>query len=86
MTRSEGVMSELANGTGGAFFHNSNDLQAGLKSVTDGPEVVYVLALSLDSVKPDGSYHRVSVKVDREGMQIQARQGYFAPKQEKSKK
>jgi len=86
MTRSEGVMSEFANGTGGAFFHNNNDLRAGLKSVTDGPEVVYVLALSLDGVKPDGLYHRVSVKVDREGMQIQARQGYFAPKQEKSKK
>ena len=86
MTRAEGVMSELADGTGGAFFHNSNDLGAGFKSLTDAPEVVYVLELSLDGVKPDGSYHRVKVKVDREGMQIQARQGYSAPKQEKNKK
>ena len=45
-----------------------------------------MLELSLDGVKPDGSYHRVKVKVDREGMQIQARQGYSAPKQEKNKK
>jgi len=86
MTRAEGVMSELADGTGGAFFHNSNDLGAGFKILTDAPEVVYVLELSLDGVKPDGSYHRVKVKVDREGMQIQARQGYSAPKQEKNKK
>ena len=86
MTRAEGVMSELADGTGGAFFHNSNDLGAGFKSLSDAPEVVYVLELSLDGVKPDGSYHRVKVKVDREGMQIQARQGYSAPKQEKNKK
>ena len=86
MTRAEGVMSELADGTGGAFFHNSNDLGAGFKSLTDGPEVVYVLELSLDGVKPDGSYHRVKVKVDRKGMQIQARRGYSAPKQEKNKK
>jgi VWFA-related protein len=86
MTRAEGVMSELANGTGGAFFHNSNDLGAGFKSLTDAPELVYVLELSLDGVKPDGSYHRVQVKVDREGMQIQTRQGYSAPKQEKKKK
>ncbi len=86
MTRAEGVMSELANGTGGAFFHNSNDLGAGFKSLTDAPEVVYVLELSLDSVKPDGSYHRVKVKVDRDGMQIQARQGYSAPKRETNKK
>jgi VWFA-related protein len=85
MTRAEGVMSELADGTGGTFFHNSNDLGTGIKSLTDAPEVVYVLELSLDGVKPDGSYHRVKVKVDREGMQLQARQGYSAPKQEKKK-
>ena len=85
MTRAEGVTSELAAGTGGAFFHNSNDLSAGFKSLTDAPEVVYVLELSLDVVKPDGSSHRLKVKVDREGMQLQARQGYSAPKQEKNK-
>jgi VWFA-related protein len=85
MTRAEGVMSELAVGTGGAFFHNNNDLGAGFKTLTDAPEVVYVLELSLDGVKPDGSYHRITVKVDREGMQIKARQGYAAPKQEKNK-
>ena len=79
-------MSELANGTGGTFFHNSNDLGAGFKTVTEAPEVVYVLELSLDGVKPDGAYHRVKVKVDREGVQVQARQGYSAPKQEKNKK
>jgi VWFA-related protein len=79
-------MSELAYGTGGSFFHNSNDLAAGLKTVTDAPEVMYILELSLDGVKPDGAYHRVTVKVDREDLQIQARQGYSAPKQEKNKK
>ena len=86
MTRAEEVMSELADGTGGAFFHNSNDLGAGFKSLTDAPDVVYVLELSPDGVKPDGSYHRLKVKMDREGMQLQARQGYSAPKEEKSKK
>jgi VWFA-related protein len=86
MTRAEDVMSELAGGTGGAFFHHSNDLGAGFKSLTDAPEVVYVLELSPDGVKPDGSYHRLQVKVDREGMRLQARQGYSAPKQEKNKK
>jgi VWFA-related protein len=86
MQRAEDVMSELADGTGGAFFHNSNDLGAGFKSLTDAPEVVYVLELSADGVKPDGSYHRLKVNVDREGMRLQARQGYLAPKQEKNKK
>jgi len=86
MTRAEDVMSELAEGTGGAFFHNSNDLGAGFKSLTDAPEVVYVLELSPEGLKPDGSYHRLKVEVDREGMRLQARQGYSAPKEEKNKK
>jgi VWFA-related protein len=86
MTRAEGVMSELADGTGGAFFHNSNDLGAGFKNLTEAPEVVYVLELSPDGVKPDGSYHRLKVKVDGEGMRLQARQGYYAPKPEKARK
>jgi hypothetical protein len=55
----ENPLSELANGTGGTFFHNSNDLDAGLKSLVDAPEYVYTLELSLDGVKADGDYHRL---------------------------
>jgi VWFA-related protein len=86
MREAENVMSELADGTGGTFFHNSNDLDAGFKSVAEAAEVVYVLELSLDGVKPDGTYHRLKVKVDREGLQLQARRGYFMPRPEKGKK
>jgi VWFA-related protein len=86
MRAAENVMSELADGAGGTFFHNSNDLETGFKSLTEAPECVYVLELSLDGVKPDGTYHRLKVKVDREGLQLQARRGYFMPKPEKSKK
>jgi VWFA-related protein len=80
------TMAELADGTGGTLFHNSNDLDAGLKSLIDAPEVVYVLELSLDKVKPDGNYHSLKVNVDREGVQLQARRGYFMSKPEKNKK
>jgi VWFA-related protein len=80
------TLAELADGTGGTLFHNSNDLDAGFKSLIEAPEVVYVLELSLDKVKPDGNYHSLQVKVDREGVQLQARRGYFMPKPEKNKK
>jgi len=36
-----------ADGTGGTYFHNNNDLENGLKSLAASPEVVYLLALSL---------------------------------------
>ena len=76
MAIAEDAMGELADGTGGAFFHNSNDLNAGLKSLVQAPECVYVLELGVESSKPDGTYHRLKVKVDRDGLQLQARRGY----------
>jgi VWFA-related protein len=86
MASAGNTMAELADGTGGSLFHNSNDLDAGLKGLIEAPEVVYVLELSLDNVKPDGNYHSLKVNVDRQGVQLQARRGYFMPTPKKSKK
>lgn len=55
-------------------------------AITEAPEAVYMLELPLDGVEANGSYHRLEVKVDREGMEVQARRGYFIPKPEKRKK
>ena len=86
MHLAEDSMAELADGTGGLFFHNSNDLDAGFKRLTDVPETVYLLELSLDNIKMDGSYHRLNVKLTQGGFDVNARHGYFAPKPEKNKK
>jgi VWFA-related protein len=86
MQLNENIMAELADGTGGKYFHNSNDLQAGFQILTEVPEYVYLLEMSLQNVKQDGAYHLLKVKVDQNGLSIQARRGYFAPKPEKSKK
>jgi VWFA-related protein len=72
MTLAEGSMESLADGTGGTFFHNSNDLGTGFKSLTETPEMVYVLELSLDGVKHDGTYHHLKVKVNRDGADVRA--------------
>lgn len=81
----ENVLAELAYGTGGEFFHGSNDFDAGFEALTDAPEIVYLLELSTVGVKPDGNYHRLKVKVDLGGMQLEARRGYFMPLPEKAK-
>ena len=86
MTRDEDVMAELADGTGGTYFHNINDLDSGFKNLTAAPEYLYLLELSLENVKQDGTYHYLKVKVDRDGLNLQARRGYFAPKPTKNKK
>jgi VWFA-related protein len=85
MLLSEDIMAELADGTGGKFFHNSNDLESGFQALTAVPEYVYLLELSLRGVKQDGAYHLLKVKVNQNGLKLQARRGYFAPKAEKSK-
>lgn len=85
MLLNEDVMGELADGTGGNYFHNSNDLQGGLQILTAVPEYEYLLEMSLQNVKEDGAYHLLKVKVDQDGLKLQARRGYFAPKPSKSK-
>jgi VWFA-related protein len=85
MVLNEDVLEDLADGTGGTYFHNSNDLQGGFQALTAVPEYIYLLELSLQGVKQDGSYHTLKVKVDQDGLKLKARLGYFAPKQSKSK-
>jgi VWFA-related protein len=84
--QSKQVMAEFADGTGGTFFHNNNDLKGGLASLVAGPEFKYLLELSLRDVKQDGSYHALKVEVDRKDVKIQAREGYFAPRAPKNKR
>ena len=86
MEADENPLSELADGTGGAFFHNSNDLDAGLRDLTAAPEHLYLIDISPADLKPDGSYHRLKVKVNQPGLEIQARHGYSIPKPKKTKK
>jgi VWFA-related protein len=80
LTVVEAVMAGLADASGGTFFHNSNDIEGGLKRLASAPEYVYLLEFSLDKVKADGNYHSLKVKVDRGGLTLQAREGFFAPK------
>jgi VWFA-related protein len=85
MNLNEDIMAELANGTGGTYFHNSNDLEGGFRTVTEVPDCVYLLEFSPGNQKPDGKYHPLKVIVDKENMKVQARQGYVALKRPEDK-
>jgi VWFA-related protein len=86
MSLNEDIMSSLADGTGGTYFHDSNDLEGGFQRLASAPEFVYLLEISLENSKRDGSYHRLQVKLDQNGLKLQSRRGYFAPSKEKSGK
>jgi VWFA-related protein len=73
------VMKDLAEGTGGTFFHNNNNLDTGLERVTAAPEFSYVLGFSPSELKTDGSFHSLKVRLpDSKGVSIEARRGYYA--------
>lgn len=75
------VMANLAYGTGGTFFHNSNDLKGGLARLASAPEYFYVLGFTPQKLKYDGRFHKLKVVVTTgKKLNVQARQGYYAPK------
>ncbi len=80
LATSADVMQELASGTLGTYFHNSNDLKGGFERLTKAPEYVYLLEFHPQNVAQDGSYHRLTVKVNVKGAKIRVRRGYFAEK------
>jgi len=83
MPLAEDVMAALANGTGGTYVHNTNDLESGLKDLTSPPEYLYLLEFHAKNLKRNGSYHSLRVTVSRDGVRLYARQGYFAAKPSK---
>jgi VWFA-related protein len=79
------VMEELADGTGGTFYHNNNDLEAGVRTLVSGADYTYLLAFSVANTKP-GTHHRLKVRVNEPGLTVQARHSYSTPPNEKHKK
>jgi VWFA-related protein len=75
------VMSGLADATGGTFVHNSNDFEGGLRRLATRPEYSYLLAFSPQDLKFDGRFHNLKVTVKGQKLNIQARKGYYAPRQ-----
>jgi len=73
------VLAALAQGTGGTFFHNSNDFDDGLRQTAQAPEVYYVLSFSPRDVKLDGRFHPLKVTLNTgDGWEVKARRGYYA--------
>lgn len=75
------VLSDLAYSTGGFYFRNNNDLDAGFRVTAAEPEVSYLLAIVPEGLKNDGKFHSLNVKLlTKEKYTVQARRGFFAPK------
>ncbi len=75
------ILAELADGTGGTYFHDRNDLDKGFQEAGAAPGVSYLLAFSPQNLKLDGRFHVLKVTLtNKQKFNIQARRGYYAPR------
>jgi len=80
--RNGDVLLQAAEGTGGVLVQNTNDMDAGLARIGALHTPSYLLGFAPTDLKFDGQFHTVSVKLTHpQNFTVQARRGYFAPKQ-----
>jgi len=64
--------------TGGRAIKNTNAPWEPIPAIFAETESYYVLGIAPSSLKDDGAYHNISVEVNRPGVQVQTRRGYYA--------
>jgi VWFA-related protein len=76
-------LAQIAYGTGGTLFQNSNDIDVGFRVTAGVPGESYLLAFVPPASKKSGEYHTLVVKLNSpalKGYEVKARPGYFTNK------
>lgn len=68
----------LAEATDGIAVLNNNDLDVGLRRISDDLSSYYLLGYYSSNGKLDGRFHNIKVRVKRPGIDVRARKGYRA--------
>jgi VWFA-related protein len=71
-------MAQLAQATGGIYFHGSNDLLAGLHRAFDDERERYVIAYAPTNAAVDGKYRKIRVEVKDKRLRVYAKTGYWS--------
>jgi VWFA-related protein len=72
------TMNDMAAWTGGRVFLNRNDLALGMKSSLEDGSIFYTLEYYPDNKQWDGQFRAIKVTVDRPGVNLRYREGYYA--------
>ncbi len=71
-------LGELAQGTGGLIFDNTNNLRTGFDRVESDLRNYYLIGYTPTNPTYDGAFRKIEVRVKRSGLTVAARKGYFA--------
>lgn len=69
-------MRQLAEGTGGRAYIDTNDLSQAIRDAVADSRLTYTLGYYAPG-EPNGKFHSISVRVDRPGVELRYRSGYF---------
>jgi VWFA-related protein len=69
----------LAGDTGGRAFLNSNDFGQVFTAVRQDTSAYYILGYHSNNPARDGRFRRITVRVNRPGVELDFRRGYYAP-------
>jgi VWFA-related protein len=72
------TLGDLAESTGGSLIANTNNVRPGIARIIDDMAGYYQLTYSSKNEGFDGRFRKVLVKVNRPGLTIQTRAGYYA--------
>ena len=72
-------MSTLSTDTGGKAFFDSNDFAPAFQRVQNDTSAYYVLGFHSSDLRRDGRYRKLQIKLNRNDVKLEYRQGYYAP-------
>ncbi len=73
------VMATLSSDTGGKAFFDSNDFAPAFAQVQKDTSAYYAIGFHSSNPARDGKYRKLTVKIDRPGIKLDYRPGYYAP-------
>jgi VWFA-related protein len=76
---SQEVMATLSSDTGGKAFFDSNDFAPAFAQVQRDSSEYYAIGFHSSNAARDGKYRKLTIKLNRSGLKLQYRPGYYAP-------
>ncbi len=76
---SQEVMATLSSDTGGKAFFDSNDFAPAFAQVQRDSSAYYAIGFHSANPARDGKYRKLTIKINRPGIKLEYRPGYYAP-------